>query len=312
MQYWSMVLQMKIHKGLNLVLLLFLGFISSDFRVLAQAAPPAAAAKHMLWKVTGQGCTVYLAGSVHFLKGSHYPLAPVIENAFTNSQSIAFETDMKEMEAPATQFLLLEKGTYQNGDTIEKHLSPKTYGLLKQKFEEEMGTADLMTGFRPWFAAFTLVAVELQKMGFDASQGMDQYFHKKAQERQMTETGLEPLAVQIAMIADLGAKNEEEFVLQTISEMNDFKKEFDQIISAWQTGNTAALEKQLLASFKGYPDIEKKLLTDRNQSWISKIETMLKNPEKKNAMVVVGAAHLVGKNGVPQLLQQKGYKVEQQ
>jgi uncharacterized protein YbaP (TraB family) len=51
------------------------------------------------------------------------------------------------------------------------------------------------------------------------------------------------------------------------------------------------------------------LIVKRNQSWIPEIEQMLKGPS--DALVVVGAAHLVGKTGVVELLRAKGYTVEQ-
>ena len=51
------------------------------------------------------------------------------------------------------------------------------------------------------------------------------------------------------------------------------------------------------------------MVTNRNKSWIPKIEQMLKG--KSDALIVVGAAHLVGKGGVVELLKAKGYSVEQ-
>jgi uncharacterized protein YbaP (TraB family) len=51
------------------------------------------------------------------------------------------------------------------------------------------------------------------------------------------------------------------------------------------------------------------LVTDRNKSWMPKIEQLLGG--KDDVLVVVGAAHLVGKEGVLEMLKAKGYLVEQ-
>jgi uncharacterized protein len=70
------------------------------------------------------------------------------------------------------------------------------------------------------------------------------------------------------------------------------------------------LEKHLLAGMRDYPEIRRKVIDDRNRRWLPQIEGLLSSGE--NALIVVGAAHLVGKNGVIELLRGRGYRVEQQ
>ena len=81
------------------------------------------------------------------------------------------------------------------------------------------------------------------------------------------------------------------------------------IIKAWSTGDIEVLESTMLKSFKEYPVLFKKLIIERNKNWVKKIESFLKN--KTNYMVVVGAAHLAGKQGILELLKEKGYSIEQ-
>ena len=47
-----------------------------------------------------------------------------------------------------------------------------------------------------------------------------------------------------------------------------------------------------------------------NRNWLPKIEEFLRGD--KNTIVIVGAGHLVGKDGVVELLRKKGLKVTQQ
>src|SRR5262252_6168347 len=77
---------------------------------LCRGGEPAAAAKHCLWKLQGQRNSVFLLGSVHFLQKQQYPLAPVIDTAFSNALLVAFETDLAEMESVETQMKLLNSG----------------------------------------------------------------------------------------------------------------------------------------------------------------------------------------------------------
>jgi uncharacterized protein YbaP (TraB family) len=61
-------------------------------------------------------------------------------------------------------------------------------------------------------------------------------------------------------------------------------------------------------SFKTYPLFYKKLLVQRNQNWIPQIESLLK--EDKNVLIIVGAAHLAGEDGLLALLTEKGHHIE--
>jgi len=82
---------------------------------------------------------------------------------------------------------------------------------------------------------------------------------------------------------------------------------FLHMVKDWHQGNLDGLE-QLVESFKTYPLFYKKLLVQRNQNWIPQIESLLK--EKANALIIVGAAHLAGKDGLLALLTEKGHHIE--
>jgi len=80
-------------------------------------------------------------------------------------------------------------------------------------------------------------------------------------------------------------------------------------VQAWLKGDGGALEPLLLESMKAYPEIYQNLIVGRNRRWVPQIENML--GQNGDTMVVVGAAHLVGKDGVVEMLKERGYKVEQ-
>ena len=64
-----------------------------------------------------------------------------------------------------------------------------------------------------------------------------------------------------------------------------------------------------LAEDKRLSPIYEKLIYERNRSMASKIEDYLKT--KETYFVVVGAGHLVGSQGIIELLKGKGFVVEQ-
>jgi uncharacterized protein YbaP (TraB family) len=60
---------------------------------------------------------------------------------------------------------------------------------------------------------------------------------------------------------------------------------------------------------KESPEIYRALVADRNRRWMTRLNSMLN--ERQDYLVIVGAMHLVGKDGVVELLRQRGFKIQQ-
>ena len=162
---------------------------------------------------------------------------------------------------------------------------------------------------KPSIAAMTLSMLEGAKLGADQEHGLDRYFIGKAHKEGKQLVWLETVDFQMDLITSF-SKEEEELVMKTtLKEMDKLKQEYGNIVKAWQTGDSDGLEKLLNESMQEAPTIFKRLLTDRSKSWVPKIEEFLSGD--KNVIVIVGAAHLVGKEGVVELLKKKGFKVTQ-
>jgi uncharacterized protein YbaP (TraB family) len=67
--------------------------------------------------------------------------------------------------------------------------------------------------------------------------------------------------------------------------------------------------KIVLKDLQSEPQLYQRLLVERNKNWMPKLEALF--ARRSRALVVVGAAHLVGPDGLLAMLRSKGYKVEQ-
>jgi uncharacterized protein YbaP (TraB family) len=277
--------------------------------VRAQNSKPVASAHHSLWRVQGTSNVVYLAGSVHLLKPENYPLAMPIQSAYSNSQILVFETDIGKLNDPATQLGLLAKARLPSGETLQSELSPATYRAFTNHLAEAGLPVVMFEMLKPMMGIATLEILELQKLGADPELGLDQYFFKRAKKDDKKIVPLETVDFQIGLIFDFSKPEEELMVKTSLEEIDQTRKYYDDMVSSWQTGNSAKLAKLLNDAMRDSPVIYKRLVTNRNQNWIPKIEKLLRGP--KNAMVVVGAGHLVGDEGVVELLKKKGWKITQ-
>jgi hypothetical protein len=262
-----------------------------------------------LWKVQGASNTVYVFGSIHFLKKSFYPLPRPIEDAYKQSPITVFEVDFDEMKSPEAQLKMVQQGKYPEGDSIKKHLPKDTYDKLHSYVADRMGDGAAFDSLKPWMVAVALLGIELQKLGFDPDQGVDQYFVNKARQDKKQIMPLETVDAQLSLFAGLSKDEEEAMIEEAMTEITRFEKIFADVIEAWRTGDTKALDKFIVESMRDHPKIHKKLLIDRNQEWAAKLEKLLAG--QKDVFVVVGAAHLVGKDSLIDLLSKKRFKIQQ-
>jgi uncharacterized protein YbaP (TraB family) len=274
-------------------------------------AQPATAPRNTLplWEARGKSNSVYLLGSIHFANDDFYPLAKPIEQAYERSSIIVFEADLGEMKSMETQASLLKAGMCPAGETLSQQVGKETYSALQSWLKNTGAEPSMLDPMKPWLASVTVVALELQKLGFNPGKGIDEHFYSQAKADKKEIRGLETADFQINLFAGLSREDSESLLKSMLEDAARFPKIFADVIQAWKTGDAAKIEQLLLEITKKYPAILKKFLTDRNRVWLPKIEELLVG--NKNVFVVVGMGHLVGSDGVVQLLQKKGTRVEQ-
>ena len=272
------------------------------------AAQPNPPAHHTLWSIKGKTNTVYLLGSVHFLKPSEQ-LPAAIDDAYKDAEQLVMEIDMDDLDPLAMQQTTLELGMLPEGKTLESELGAETYGKVAAQANAMGLDLALLNRFRPWLAAMTLVQLQLMKLGLDANSGVEQRLTARAETDGKQIRGLETLQQQLGMLANLSPGQQREFLLYSVEDAERAAKEIDMLLAAWRAGDTRKLAALLQEGFDQYPEIYRPLTVDRNRKWVPDIEGLLR--ERDDYLVVVGALHLVGKDSVIQLLEGKGYTVTQ-
>lgn len=266
--------------------------------------------KSFLWKIQSETNTVYVLGSIHFSKREIYPLHQEIENAFDRSDFLVVEANVNDIGKADVQRLVVG-ALYPAEDTLKKHVSPETYERVKKEMGRFGIPLELIEKQKPWFLAMTLVALESIKLGLDPKLGIDVHFLSRAEgKKKILE--LESLDYQINILSGLSEKDQELFLLYTLKDLNIMEQELDKMIQAWTSGDTKAMEFLMtkgVSEDKSLSSIYEKIIYERNRKMASKIRDFLKT--KETYFIVVGAGHLVGSEGIIELLKRDGYRVEQ-
>jgi uncharacterized protein YbaP (TraB family) len=287
--------------------LIFILLVSAS--VNAQQNQPAAASKHCLWEVAGSSNKVFLLGSLHLLKSDAYPLAKEINNAYNLSAKVVFETDIGGMMDPAVQAKMLSMGLYPEGESLFQNISADMRRDLQKKMTDLGLPPEQFARFKPWLIAVTLTTLELQRLGFSPAYGIDIHYYGRAQSDKKMIDFFESIDYQLDLLGNMDAEDQTAFLGQTLKDLEIAAEMADEMMKYWQKGQVDKLHTLLFKSFEDFPEIEDRLLLQRNKDWLDKIETMLGGPG--NVFIVVGAGHLIGPHSVVALLKQKGYKVKQ-
>ncbi len=272
-----------------------------------QVSPNAKTPK-ILWKVQSPQNSIYLAGSIHVLQAHHYPLQRVFDDAFNESSRVIFEVDLDELSSPLAQMHMVKKGLYLNGKTLANVLSPESYAIAKGNLMTLGLDIKDFHRMKPWMTATAVMAMELQKLGFESAYGVDRHFFEKAQATGKAIQGLETVEFQLDLFAKLSPSMQEQFLLQTLEELKSLDAQVSDMVKAWKKGNVQELE-VLLAGMDEYPELNQAIVINRNHDWLPHIEQALQ--EKDPVFIVVGALHLLGKEGLVSILKNKGYLVRQ-
>jgi len=275
---------------------------------LGAAAHVRADEKSLLWKVSKGSSSVYVLGSIHYLRSENYPLKKAILDAFETSKRLVLEIDLNATSGQAAQRLMLEKALFRDGTSLPQNISAETYQLAAERATQLGIDMGIFNPMKPWFAAINLIAIKLKALGLDPRRGVDRYLAGEAKRRGKPISGLETLDFQIGLLDQLSKQNQETMLRETVSELDLLDRNIDEIVRSWADGDEAVLAKLLLAGMVEFPEIHQKVIVERNRRWVPEIEKLLE--QGSGALIVVGAAHLVGRDGVIEMLKTKGYSVE--
>lgn len=279
----------------------FLAF-SLTFATLTQGA----LAKDFLWRIKSPTATVYLLGSVHLLRTTDYPLPPSFDAAYNAAQQIVFEADLDEASSANFSSYVISKASYPSGQTIRSSLSAVTYQKLQQ-FARAHGLAiNFFDPFRPWFASILIFVYFAQDAGLQSSLGVDRHYLDATKSGGKTRLFLETPAFQIDTLAGIP---ESEYVASLPTSIDSGSQAVITVVSRWKGGDVEGLAQLTEASRTKSPETYRRLILDRNMNFVPQIENFLK--QTKTTLVIVGAAHLVGSDGVVARLMSRNHNVLQ-
>ncbi len=262
-----------------------------------------------MWRVDGATNSVYLLGSIHLLREQDHPLPSVIDTAYEDAEVVVMELDMDDLDPVYTQSAFNRAGVLRDGRTLRDLMGEELYAEAERAARVVDIPIDLLSQSEPWLAAMTVELMALYRIGFNPMYGVEMTMTSRAARDGKPIEGLETVDEQLSFLDGLPLDVQNEMLLQTLRESAGLREQIDELIVAWRHGDIATLDNGLLESIAAESELHDVLIVQRNRRWVDAILEWL--DDEQDDLVVVGALHLVGDDGVPTLLEQRGIGIEQ-
>lgn len=278
----------------------------------AHAAEPAQEAKRpLLWKVSDADNAVYLLGSFHLLKAEDYPLPAEVDRAFDDSASLLFEVDPAAMTSPESVAVMQKYMAYEDGKSLSTVLPKATLERLGTLVSASGSSVQALEHSEPWAVSLGLVLGITQAMGFRPELGLDRKLMARAGEAGKPATGLETVEDQMKAMDSVPYAEQAQGMDEFLTDPQKAIREMTNMHAWWRAGDVAKLDSGMRAEMaRKTPESYRLLDVERNRAWMPQVEKRLTESKKDNTLVVVGALHLLGSDGLVEQLKAKGYKVE--
>ena len=261
-----------------------------------------------LWRVARDGRTSYLYGTIHAAKPAWMFPGPRTLAALEASEVLALELDLLDADVRAR----LEKAAAARPD---ERLPAALDARIERRMAAECITAAPWRSFAPEFQVAALAVLAARREGLDPSYGIDIVLALIGRDLGKAAASLETPEAQIKALRMPTHAAMIEFVTASLDELDAGRSGpvLARLAGAWTDGNLAELE-----GYERWCDClgsaaeraaQKRLVDDRNPLLAQAFDAL--HAGGRSVFAAVGSLHMIGPRGLPSLLRQRGYAVEQ-
>jgi uncharacterized protein YbaP (TraB family) len=267
-----------------------------------------AAAQSSVWKLTKDGGSLYLGGSVHALRAADYPIPGEFDLAFERSDMLILETDINRLTDSDVALQLTAKMFLPDNETLETVLHEETFKKLADRCAKSGISVETLMRYTPSIVVHLLGSLQTRQFGF-SEPGADLFYASRAKKTSKAMGFLEPLETQIDLLTNAGSGFADEYVLYSLNGWDKTESVLNDFVTEWKKGSGKKLTLELKGMKETYPLVYRSMFLDRNNNWIPVIESYLDTPEIE--FVIAGLGHFYGPDGLLAQLRDRGYRIEQ-
>lgn len=243
----------------------------------------------------------WLFGTIHALPAGTRWETPAVTEAIAAAGVLVVEaTDLDPQRVAAA---LSRSAGDEPVPPLAQRLTPQTARALARIIEEDGRDAKGFDRLETWAVALALA--RSPSAGTSSASGVDRAMLSRFEGRPVA--ALEGVERQLAIFDDLAEREQQAMLDGVLAERANPADVQQALTEAWLTGDMAAIDRTARAGLLADRALRDALLTRRNATWIAPIARMVAQGRKP--LVAVGAAHMTGPDGLPALLEARGYRI---
>jgi len=253
-----------------------------------------------MWEVTDKdGHTGWLFGTVHALPDGTAWRTPLLADVLDKSNLLVVEvSDLGATNLAQQAFVALAASA--NQPPILSRVPAGDRDALAAAIDRAGMKESDFTNTETWAAALQIA--NARRTG-QVENGVDVA---------LLATGkrvypLESFAQQFAMFDHLAEADQRVLLAETAKDESNPDEE-QQMVDAWVRGDTRTLRREIDTGFLTDPELREALLVSRNEDWTDQIAMIF--DKGRSPLIAVGTAHLLGPEGLPALLEKRGFTVK--
>jgi len=275
--------------------------------VVAAPIPRAEGAGPPLWVVSDADSTVYLFGTVHYLRPGTAWGSDKVDAAFASADQ--FWVEVADQDDPNVAAKVAQQHGVTPDRPLSSILSAEDFAAFDKAAQGVGASGAAMDAYRPWLAAFVVAGTAPLQAGYRAEAGVDKTLMDRARAEGKTVRGFETADRQLRLIAGMSEEAQIAYLNNYVRHGDQIVPKLDQTVAAWLKGDTAEVGRLNRIDTRDiHQDIHRAALIERNTDWTGQIETMMQG--SGTAFVAVGVAHLADQDSVVDMLKARGYTVE--
>ena len=269
--------------------------------------PSHPSARPAMWQVADRDTTVYLFGTIHLLPNDYAWRTAAFDKAVAGSQSLIVETIVDSANPQALAGELARLGFRDGLPPIAGRVPPEKRASLDAAIAKTGIPRPAFDRMETWAAAFMLLGTQFKDLGLTGDAGVENILRTHFTQAGKPIGQLETNTEQLSMFDTLPESAQRALLEGAIDAPAEMRSQFQSMLTAWTSGDVAAISTTFNEDLAGSPELREALLRRRNANWTQWIERRLASPG--SVFVAVGAGHLAGSDSVVAMLQRDGYKV---
>lgn len=293
----------SIHRHLHIIL--------AAIAVIACSQPSQA---QIFYKVTAPDSDrpSYILGSHHLAPLSVIDSIPGLSSALSSVDALIGEINTSSLSSPNEMQDIMRVMTAPPDSTLDKVLSPDELDRLAQAFSRYSSPVlsaapQMLHPMKPAVVDNLLAQlISSSVCGDIPSENIDMAMQSRARDLGIQILPLETALEQAQLLYGTPIPSQAQALIATIDHLDIIEEQIAALSKAYADRDITAILDAMHQSFDDDPASFRRLVSDRNAAWLP---ILIAEMHRRPVMIVVGAAHLPGSDGLIEGLRGAGFTV---